>query len=102
MTRKPELAEPRRAAVDWTWQDKANCRGMDLKLFFGPEGERSQDRVAREKRAKLVCSGCPVRTKCLDAAMAEAPQHGVWGGLDADERAAERKRRMRRERGRAA
>lgn len=89
--RAPDLPRP-----DWGWQDDASCRGEDLVLFFGPDGERQPERQVREEKAKLICRGCPVRTCCLDYAVSRPEKFGTWGGLNEDERVAERRRRMRK------
>ena len=68
------------------------CEGMDPALFFGRDGERSDEQKIREERAKAVCAGCPVRERCLEAAMARPEKYGVFGGLNEDERAELRKR----------
>ncbi|HEY6739183.1 MAG TPA: hypothetical protein VI076_10070, partial [Actinopolymorphaceae bacterium] len=39
----------------WTWQDYAACRDAPAELFFGPEGEKPQERDQRERRAVQVC-----------------------------------------------
>jgi WhiB family redox-sensing transcriptional regulator len=80
----------------WGWQDGAACRGEDLLLFFGPDGERQPERELREAKAKAVCMRCPVRGECLDYAVSRPEGSGTWGGLDPDERHAERRRRLRR------
>lgn len=80
----------------WGWQDAAECRGEDLILFYGVDGERGPEREIREQRAKKICAKCPVRAECLDYATSRPEKAGVWGGLGEDERAAERRRRMRR------
>jgi WhiB family redox-sensing transcriptional regulator len=90
--RRQELPRP-----SWGWQDSAACRGMDLVLFFGPEGERQPEREIRERDARNVCMGCPVRTSCLDYAVSRPEQYGTWGALNEEARSAERRRRMRRE-----
>lgn len=79
-----------------SWQDKAACRGMDVLLFFGTGGELRPEREIREAKAKAVCASCPVRAKCLDYALGNSIMHGVWGGLNEEERARERRRRARR------
>ena len=60
---------------DWTLQ--AKCRGMQDKLF--PEG-------VDQKRARLVCMGCPVRSECLAEALDNRIEWGVWGGMTERER----------------
>lgn len=87
--------KPDRRITSWTWQERAACQGEDVDLFFAPDGEQRPAREARERRAKAVCVRCPVRHKCLDAAI-ERREVGVWGGLNDDERTSERRRRMRR------
>lgn len=84
---------PRRS---WGWQDDAACEGESLVLFFGPDGERQPERAIRERKAKAVCAQCPVRAACLAYALAYPEKTGTWGGLNEDERASERRRRMRR------
>ena len=78
------------------WQDAAACRGEDLLLFFGPDGERQPEREIRERKAKEICAACPVRLECLNYAVSRPEKYGTWGGLNEDERSAERRRRMRR------
>jgi WhiB family redox-sensing transcriptional regulator len=76
---------------------RAACRGQPVGLFYGPDGETGQARAERETHAKAFCyRPCPVRTACLDDALDRGVKSGVWGGLNGDERAAERRRRMRR------
>ncbi|MEV8639253.1 WhiB family transcriptional regulator [Streptosporangium sp. NPDC051023] len=78
------------------WQDEATCQGEDLVLFFGPDGERQAERDIREEIAKEVCSWCPVRAACLNYALTRPEKDGIWGGLNENERAQERRRRQRR------
>jgi WhiB family redox-sensing transcriptional regulator len=78
------------------WMDAAECRGEDLILFFGIDGERQPEREIRERKAKAVCMRCPVRAECLDYAVSRPEKSGLWGGLNEDERAMERRRRQRR------
>lgn len=88
----------------WSWQDRAECKDTDpdATVFFGLDGERGPAREAREARAKAICQECAVRLQCGNYAIRNGEKHGTWGGMSEDERAAERRRRMRRERGRAA
>ncbi|MGA7273053.1 MAG: WhiB family transcriptional regulator [Acidimicrobiia bacterium] len=43
-------------------------------LFFS---QRASDLAA----AQEVCRGCPVRIPCLELALAEGFEYGVWGGV---------------------
>jgi WhiB family transcriptional regulator, redox-sensing transcriptional regulator len=76
-----------------SWQDRAACVGTDTQLFFGPDGERGQEREIREAKAKAICALCPVRAQCLDYALTNSIKQGIWGGLNCEERAWERRRR---------
>lgn len=82
----------------WTWQNRAACKDMPLALFFGVDGERTVDREVREIKAKRVCDTCPLqaRDKCLDHAILTPEKDGVWGNMTPEERASERRRRLRR------
>lgn len=85
-----------RPATGGDWRAAAVCRGVDLALFFGTEGERSAERHLREDAAKQLCRLCPVVGACQDDALAHKTQWGVRGGLNPDELTAERRRRGRR------
>lgn len=75
------------------WQDRAACRDVDPELFF-PIGNTGPA-LAQIGRAKGVCAGCPVRTPCLEWALASGQDTGVWGGTTEDERRALRFQRAR-------
>ena len=64
---------------NWGWQDAAACRGTDVVLFFGPDGERQPEREIRERKAKAMCASCPVRSECLDYAISRPEKYGTWG-----------------------
>lgn len=87
---------------DWSWQTDAACRGQDVRLFVGRDGERSAERAYREQLVKSeFCARCPIVDACLDYAIS-AGEHGVWGGTTDEERESERRRRRRSARARAA
>jgi WhiB family transcriptional regulator, redox-sensing transcriptional regulator len=70
-----------------SWHLKAACRGPESTLFFPPSlPERREERDARECRAKLICTECPVRPECLEFALRVREPHGIWGGLTESER----------------
>ena len=72
-----------------SWQDEANCLGVDPDLFFPERG-------ASTREAKEVCRGCVVRLDCLEFALVNGEKFGIWGGLSERER-----RRLRRQRAQA-
>jgi WhiB family redox-sensing transcriptional regulator len=69
-----------------SWQNYANCLGVDPDLFFPERG-------ASTKEAKAVCRACVVREDCLEYALENSEKFGIWGGLSERER-----RRLRRAR----
>jgi WhiB family transcriptional regulator, redox-sensing transcriptional regulator len=79
-----------------SWEDRAACRGWNAQLFFGPDGETGQDREIREAKAKMICARCPIREQCLTYALRNSIKHGIWGGLNREERTRERRRRSPR------
>ena len=65
-------------AVNW---QLAACNGAPSELFFPTETGRGN-----AKAALAICKRCPVRRRCLDRAIAEREEHGVWGGTTEAER----------------
>ena len=77
------------------WRHGALCRNEDPELFF-PIG--STGGAARQiDRAKAVCRRCAVTEDCLNWALHNSQDSGVWGGLSEDERRS-LKRRLARQR----
>ena len=70
---------------DTSWQEYANCLGVDPDLFFPERG-------ASTREAKEVCRGCVVRESCLEFALVNSEKFGIWGGMSQRER-----RRIRRQ-----
>lgn len=66
---------------DWTADAKCREEQYDSDDFFGKMGDQSF--VAR---AKQICSGCPVWMDCLDFALDNDIEFGVWGGMTPGER----------------
>lgn len=79
------------------WQTLAACAGK-TELFFPPEGEKnpSQTRDDRITEAKQLCSKCRVRKQCLQHALGNKEEKGIWGGMTEDERRALMRRRAKR------
>ncbi|HEY4004745.1 MAG TPA: WhiB family transcriptional regulator [Pseudonocardia sp.] len=69
------------------WQDRALCAETDPEAFFPEKGGSTRE-------AKRICSGCEVRSQCLEYALAHDERFGIWGGLSERER-----RRLKRHAG---
>ena len=71
------------------WHVDAACRGPQSRVFFPPlTPERRDDREVREAHAKAICGECPVLMACRDHALSAHEPHGIWGGLNEQERRA--------------
>ena len=83
------------------WQSRGTCAqgGVDPELFF-PVGTTGPALVQVEQ-ARAVCRRCPVAGQCLSWALETGEKHGVWGGLDADERDAVRRAQEKKARAEA-
>ncbi len=68
------------------WQARAACRDpYTARLFFPVSGEVRADRESREARAKAICRSCPVIAQCLQQALANKEDYGIWAGLNEEE-----------------
>lgn len=72
--------------MDLSWKVDGACRWVEPELFY-PISD------ADAASAKLVCSTCTVRQRCLDFALDSREFEGVWGGLTGNERRALHRRR---------
>jgi len=69
------------------WMAEGLCAEKSPSMFFPSDG------VGVEV-AKKICAECPVRTTCLEYALENRIDHGVWGGTS--ERQRRRIQRARR------
>jgi WhiB family transcriptional regulator, redox-sensing transcriptional regulator len=70
-----------------SWAVRARCRGMDPEQFF-VRG------AAQAKPALRICQRCPVQQLCLEYAMENDIDFGVWGGLTERQRRSLRRRQL--------
>lgn len=63
----------------------AACRNTDPELFFPTS--RGAQYATDTRKAKKVCASCLVRSSCGAWAL-DHGEHGVWGGLDDEDRRA--------------
>lgn len=108
MSRRSRYA-PDNLPRPWHWTDDAACSGEETALFF-PVGAGGIAPSVESAYPKQFCRRCPVRSACLTHALTAREDHGVWGGLDEEERtallrdarrAADRQRRREREKANA-
>jgi WhiB family redox-sensing transcriptional regulator len=70
-----------------SWMAYARCRDLPPEVFFPSDG-------VGVAVAQQYCAVCPVAGDCLDYALENHIEHGVWGG--ASERSRRRMTRSRR------
>ena len=75
------------------WRHRAACREEDPELFF-PIGTTGPALMQVED-AKAVCRRCDETEACLNWALENGQDAGVWGGMSEDERRALKRRRAR-------
>ncbi|MEI6495405.1 MAG: WhiB family transcriptional regulator [Actinomycetota bacterium] len=68
------------------WMAGGNCRNYPPAVFFPSDG-------VGVDRARKICADCPVSATCLEYALDERIEHGVWGGCSERERRRILKRR---------
>jgi WhiB family redox-sensing transcriptional regulator len=73
--------------MDTEWMARGRCRDLDPAIFFPNDGVGVQ-------AAQRICAECPAQLPCLEYALVNRVDHGVWGG--ASERQRRRLLRQRR------
>jgi WhiB family redox-sensing transcriptional regulator len=64
---------------DESWMQAGLCRYAPPATFFPNDG-------VGVEAARRICATCPVQHPCLEYALAERIDHGVWGGTSERER----------------
>ena len=70
------------------WMDLGLCRDNAPEIFFPSDG-------AGVEKARKICGRCEVKDLCLEYALVEEIEHGVWGGASERERRRIKRRRVR-------
>jgi WhiB family transcriptional regulator, redox-sensing transcriptional regulator len=65
--------------MDTEWMADGKCREVPPAVFFPSDGLGVQE-------AQRICADCPVSDTCLEYALANRIDHGVWGGRSERER----------------
>lgn len=72
------------------WMRHAACAGHPTEWWFPPDvkakGADASTIIKNARRARRICWTCPVQTECLDYALDNREQYGIWGGLGIRER----------------
>ncbi len=55
------------------WRESALCAQTDPDIFFPEKGDST-------RHAREVCAACTVRTPCLQQAIENGEEYGIWGG----------------------
>lgn len=61
------------------WLRDALCAQVDTEPFFPEKGGSTRE-------AKRICARCRVTDECLQYALDNDEQHGIWGGLSPRQR----------------
>lgn len=71
---------------DIYWMKFARCRKVDISdvdFFFDGQGYAAN---VNARRCRAICAECPVRSQCLEFALRNNEQFGIWGGKTKSER----------------
>jgi WhiB family redox-sensing transcriptional regulator len=73
------LPEDLGGSMDTDWMEVGKCKDLSPSIFFPSDGVGVQE-------AQRICAECPVAEACLEYALTERVDHGVWGGKSERER----------------
>ena len=65
--------------MDNQWMARGKCQNVAPDTFFPSDG-------LGVIRAQRICASCPVQDECLEYAIENHIDHGVWGGRSERER----------------
>ncbi len=65
--------------MDAEWMEQGKCREVAPDTFFPSDG-------LGVIKAQRICAKCPVQNACLEYALENHIDHGVWGGRSERER----------------
>ncbi|MBA3758006.1 WhiB family transcriptional regulator [Candidatus Saccharibacteria bacterium] len=70
--------------------EQAYCKDLPPRIFFPSD-------ITGVEIAKIICADCVVREECLEYALENKVDHGIWGGESERERRRILKRRRNTE-----
>jgi WhiB family transcriptional regulator, redox-sensing transcriptional regulator len=65
--------------MELEWMAEGKCRDVPPSVFFPNDG-------VGVEAARRICAECPVKAPCLEYAVVNRVDHGVWGGASERER----------------
>lgn len=65
--------------MDNAWMARGLCSQLPPTMFFPSDG-------AGVEVARKICADCPMKAPCLEHALVNRIDHGVWGGCSERER----------------
>ena len=65
--------------VELQWMRRGNCSNYPPAAFFPSDG-------VGVDAARRICADCRVKAECLEYALEQRIDHGVWGGCSERER----------------
>ncbi len=74
-----QFSRETRRTMDISWMAAGSCRQVPPETMFPTDS-------AGVIVARGVCADCPVRSNCLDYALANRIKEGVWGGTSSRQR----------------
>jgi WhiB family redox-sensing transcriptional regulator len=66
---------------DFEWMDEAACRNVDGVNFFPDVSYDTESKLALK-----LCKECPVKEDCLEFAIVNEIDYGIWGGATPKQR----------------
>jgi WhiB family redox-sensing transcriptional regulator len=72
--------------MDTSWMAEGRCAELPPETFFPSDG-------VGVNVARAICADCPKKAPCLEYALINRIDHGVWGGTSERERRRILKRR---------
>lgn len=61
------------------WRDSRACSSVPTEMFFPRTKGVS-------KKTIVICNSCPVRWECLNYAVCNGIEYGIWGGMTETQR----------------